>query len=161
MAETVSTDRALAAVDAERDAWEAFVIEVGEERLEEPGALGEWTLKDLAEHLAAWMTYDLNQLDPPESAGPWPEGDDTDKINAWIYEQNKDRSPGDVLRDTYSTYLRLHRFVETMAAEELNDQDRFPSLKGKALGAALVDGSFFSHWHDEHEAEARAWLKRS
>lgn len=162
MAKTVSTDRALDAVDAERDAWEELVTEVGEERLEKPGAMGkERTFKDLAAHMAAWMTYDLDEIDPPESPAQWPKTNDTDKVNAWIYEQSKDRPAGDVLRDAYATYLRLRGFVAELSAKELNDPDRFPSLKGKSLGAALVDGSFFSHWHDEHEADVQKWLKQT
>src|SRR5688572_6523783 len=71
MAKSVSTERALKAVDEERDAWEAVVTEVGEDRLVEAGAMGEKrTFKDLAAHLAAWMTYDLDKIDPPESPTP-------------------------------------------------------------------------------------------
>src|SRR5688500_2396898 len=127
MAKTVSTERALKAVDAERDAWEELVTEVGEERLEKPGAMGkERTFKDLAAHLAAWTTYDLDELDPPESPATWPKTDDTDKVNAWIYEQSKDRPAGDVLRDAYAAFLRLRGFVAELPTKELNDGDRFP-----------------------------------
>ena len=106
------------------------------------------------------MTYDLDEIDPPESPAPWPKTDDTDKINAWIYEQSKDPPAGDVLRDAYATFLRLREFAEELSPEELNDPDHFPALKGKSLGTALVDGSFFGHWHDEHEADVKKWLKR-
>lgn len=31
---------------------------------------------------------------------------------------------------------------------------------GEALGAAIVDGGLFSHLHEDHEPEIRAWIAR-
>jgi hypothetical protein len=40
---------------ADRQVWGDLVAEVGRERMLEPGPMGEWTFKDMAAHLAAWI----------------------------------------------------------------------------------------------------------
>jgi hypothetical protein len=41
----------LAHIDSERTIWRELVAEVGEDRMDEPGPMGDWTFKDLASHL--------------------------------------------------------------------------------------------------------------
>ncbi|HEU0116538.1 MAG TPA: ClbS/DfsB family four-helix bundle protein [Thermomicrobiales bacterium] len=159
----------LSAIERERTDWEALLAEVGERRMTEPGAFGDWTFKDLVAHLGGWRAHTLARLeaaawDRPEPATPWPadldeeRDEDTDAINAWIYEQNRDRLLGDVIDEARQQYARLAEIVQMLPDEALTDPQRFPWLEGQAVGDAIVDGSLFSHWHDEHEAEVRAWL---
>ncbi|MDF2734773.1 MAG: hypothetical protein K0S97_1396 [Chloroflexota bacterium] len=54
MTETDARDRLVASIRAERALWADLVTEIGEDRMTEPGAMGEWTFKDLASHLLAW-----------------------------------------------------------------------------------------------------------
>ena len=53
----------LAAIDRERDAWETLLVEVGEARMLEPGAMGEWTFKDLTAHITGWRARALQRLE--------------------------------------------------------------------------------------------------
>ena len=54
MTETDARDRLVAHIRAERALWANLVTEIGEDRMTEPGPMGEWTFKDLASHLLAW-----------------------------------------------------------------------------------------------------------
>jgi len=161
--DTIRT-QALARIDAERAAWGALVDEVGPDRMEEPGPMGDWTFKDLASHLTGWRAYSLARLeaglageaDPPP---PWPAaltGDDA--INAWIYDRERDRPLADVLAEADATFPRLRAAVAALAEDELRDPARFPWLEGQELGAAIVSGDYFGHLHEEHEPDVRAWL---
>jgi len=93
---TPSKAALLELIDHERVAWEQFVAEVGEDRMLQPGAMGDWTFKDVVAHLSGWRTKTLSQLDAAQSGQspappPWPAelDEDTDsgvdQMNDWIY----------------------------------------------------------------------------
>ena len=167
MASLVSKGEALAAITAEQAAWDALLAEVGEDRMLEPGPVANWTFKDLVAHLVGWDTKSLARLEAiahgqPRPAPPWPadldEERDVEAINAWFRAQSQDRLLGAVLQDSREAYARLAAIVELLPEETLNVVGRFPRAEETSLGQALVDGSFFSHFHEEHEPAIRAWL---
>jgi hypothetical protein len=151
-------------INAERAAWHALEAEVGEDRMEEPGAMGDWTFKDLTDHLSFWSERTLARLEagpggklPPD---PWPasmgtedEIEDWDEVNAWIYEQHRDRPLRDMLAEADRFYERLAHLIATMPEEDLMTPGRF------GFDKPLVEGEFFGHLHEEHEASLRAWLR--
>jgi hypothetical protein len=162
----------LAAIERERQAWEALLAEVGEARMLEPGPMGDWTFKDLVAHLTGWRARSLRRLEAaangqPEPAPAWPahlttdDEDDAwvDDVNAWIHDVNDDRLLGEVIGESRESYARLAEIVQMLPDDALNDSDRFPWLEGQALGPAIVTGDFFGHLHEEHEPEIRRWLE--
>ena len=162
-----SKGEALAAIERERAAWEALLAEVGEARMLEPGAMGDWTFKDLVAHITGWRARSLRRLEAaangqPEPKPVWPATLATDdEINGWIYEQNRERLLGEVVSESRESFARLAEIVQMLPDEALSDPDYFPWLEGQALGSAIVNGAFFGHWYEEHEADVRRWLKAS
>ena len=157
----------IAAINREREAWETLLVEVGEARMLEPGAMGEWTFKDLVAHITGWRAHSLRRLEAvangqPELDPVWPANRVTDdEINDWIHEVNKDRLLGEVIGESRESYARLTEIVQMLPEDALTDPDRFPWLEGTPLGLVLVSGEFFSHLHQEHEPEIRRWLQES
>jgi hypothetical protein len=162
-----SKGQVLAAIDRERDAWETLLAEVGEARMLAPGAMGEWTFKDLAAHITGWRAWSLQRLEAaaqgrPEPPPVWPaDRVSDDEINAWIHDINQDRLLGEVIGESRESYARLGEIVQMLPDDALNDPGRFPWLEGRALGPEIVSGAFFSHLHEEHEPEIRRWLNAS
>jgi hypothetical protein len=161
--ESASRDRLIAHIRAERAWWANLVDEIGEERMTEPGPMGEWTFKDLAAHLLGWRDRTIARLEaaaagreaPPP---PWPrELDDDDSINGWIHERNAGRPVRDVLDDTDRSYERLATAIAALPEDLITRPDAFPWLEGEAL----ADRKLFGHVHDEHEPGIRAWLEAS
>jgi hypothetical protein len=165
--EHVTAGAALAAIDQERSAWEDLLGRIGESRMLEPGPMGEWSLKDLLAHLAAWSDRRLDRLEAAahgqdEPAPSWPAGlDDEHAINEWVHGQTAERLLGEVVEEFRQGFARLAAVVQMLPEDALNDPRRFPWLEGESVGSAIVSGSWFSHWHDEHEQELREWLERS
>ena len=153
-------DELLQQIQDEREAWNALLAEVGEDRMEEPGPMGDWTFKDLAAHLTGWREWTLARLEagpdgdvPP---APWPASLTTDdEINDWIHEQHRDRPLRDVLADADQAHRRLASLIETMPEEDLTTPGRFEW----AGNTPLVELDFFGHLHEEHEPSIRAWLQ--
>ncbi len=163
---TVRED-ALAAIDQERDQWERLVAEVGEARLTEPIGVGQWTFKDLASHLNGWTNDSINRLraqatGEPEPASAWPAHLTTDdEINDWIYQSDREKFASEVLQERAALFVRLRELVASLSDEQLTDAGQFGDLEGNSISATLTDGTFFGHFHDEHEPQVRNWLSGS
>lgn len=154
-------DELLAQVRVEHAGWRALLGEIGEERMEQPGPMGEWTFKDLVAHLTGWRERTIRRLEAGpgrEPPTPWP-GDltDDDAINAWIYERNRDRPLREVLAEADASFDRLAAALAALPDEDVTTPGRFAWLEGQPL----VTGDFFGHLHEEHEPSIRAWLARS
>ena len=150
---------ALKRIQAEREHWHALLAEVGEERMEEPGPMGDWTFKDLTAHLLGWRERTLALIeagpggDPPT---PWPVSLETDdEINTWIHEQHRDRPLGDVLTDMDQSYERLAALIERMPEGDLTAPGRFAWMGDKRL----FEIDFSGHLREEHEPSIRSWLQ--
>jgi len=148
-------------ISATRERWRRLVADVGEDRVEEPGAMGDWTFKDVAAHLTAWRRRTVERLEAagrgePEPLPPWPrslgEGED-DPINAWIHERTKDRPAAELLAEADAIYDDFIAAVRALPFEAMTDPGRFAWLEG----AALADADFGGHL-DEHEPDVRRWL---
>lgn len=150
----------LATVEAEREHWRRLVAEVGPDRLELPGAMGEWAFKDLAAHLTGWRDRTTARLaaaargqnEPPP---PWPaELTEDDAINGWIRDQNADKSPEEVLAEADLSYDRLAAALAALSDEDIATPGRFAWMEGGSIASA----DLFGHLHEEHEPEVRRWL---
>jgi len=150
-------------IEAIRERWRRLVVDVGEERMELPGAMGDWSFMDVASHLTAWRRKAVARLEaagrgePPPPA-PWPAelgeddtDDETDAINAWIYEQEKDRPLSEVLAETDAIYEPL------IAALRALPIDAAVRERASYVDAEAEDGHPYGHL-GEHERDVRRWL---
>jgi hypothetical protein len=160
VAEGDPKDRVLGKIEEERALWRDLVEAVGDDRMEEPGPMGDWSFKDLASHLLGWRNrsiarYEAAAAGRPEPAPPWPpELEDDDEINPWFREQDAHRSVGDVLDDVDQSYVRLGKAIDSLPMEMVVDRGVFPWLEG----ASIAEVDLFGHLHDEHEPSIREWL---
>ena len=170
-ATTISRTDVLAEIDRQRAWWEGLLAEVGEERMEQSGATGDWSFKDVVAHLSGWQRRTLDRLesvrgDQPIGPTPWPaefneiadEDEQVETINDWLYQQNRDRPLADVLAETRAQWDELREIVSGLPDNVLNDTTRIPALEGESLAQSILSGSFFGHFHEEHEPPIRTWL---
>jgi hypothetical protein len=147
-------------LNKEQAQWEALLAQIGEARMDQAGVAGHWSIKDIVAHLTGWRRRTVARLQAakrgePEPPTAWPAHLQTDdEINAWIYDTNRDRSVRDVLADSREVFQQLVAAIEAFPEAELIDPQRFAWMEGAPLTAAAL----FGHFHDEHEADMRAWL---
>jgi hypothetical protein len=152
----------LAELQSEQKAWEGLLAQIGEDRLDEPGVQGEWSIKDIVAHLTAWRRRTVGRLEAvangqPEPTPPWPADlHEDDEINAWFHQRDSGKSVADVLSESRRVFQQLASAVQKLPDDAIDDPSRFPWMQGTPLSGA----AFFSHFHDEHEADMRAWLSR-
>jgi hypothetical protein len=152
-------------IQREAELWEAFLDEVGEGRMELPGATGDWTFKDVVAHLSGWRSRTIERLEAGrEGKTPtfsnWPAGleeeneDDLERINQWIYEQNRNRPLSDVLAESRQQYRQIYNAIQAFPEDQLFERNRFDWMHGHPL----ADVAHFGHFHEEHEPVLRRWL---
>ena len=153
----------LAGLQEEYRNWLALLDEIGEERMDRPGVAGDWSIKDVVAHLTGWRRRTVGRLravargeaEPPL---PWPpELKSDDEINDWIYRESRDKTVRDVLDESDAVFQQMVTAIKGIPEETLADASRLPWMEGQTISAAV----FFGHFHEEHEADMRAWLARA
>jgi len=162
MGTTISKSQLLAELNNENASWEALLADIGEANMTQPEVAGGWSIKDIVAHLTGWRRRTVRRFQATLNHEPnfpplWPsELQDDDEINAWMYESNRDRPLADVLSDSREVFQQLVNAIDAFSDDELQDPQRIEWLEGEPLNGAFV----FSHFHEEHEPDMRAWLER-
>ena len=152
----------LAQLRSENEVWEGLLAEIGEDRMDEPGVAGAWSIKDVVAHLTAWRRRTVGRLGAvangqPEPTPPWPADlHEDDEINAWFHARDRDKSVGEVLDESRRVFQQLASAIEKLPDDVLDDPARFPWMQG----APVTGATLFGHFHNEHEADMRAYLSR-
>jgi len=145
---------------------ERLVAEAGPTRMELPGAMGAWTLKDAIAHLSAWRWWSVTRMEgaardeamaPPWAAG-LDEGNeaDVDRINRQFYAASRDLPIAAVLADSRATFDRLEAALLALPEADLFTPGRYAWLHDYPA-AAIVTGSA-AHLYEEHEPDIRAFI---
>ena len=152
-----------AVIKADQQFWRDLAAEVGPERYDEPGTIGEWSFGELAGHLVGWRERTIARLEAAARGEPDPlpfepdTDDEIDAMNDTIRETYAGR-PAAELVDAYTdTYDRLIRALDALPLSTLTD----PHALSFTEGAALIEIAFTGHLHEEHVPGVRAWLDRA
>ena len=116
------------------DEWEAFAAVVA--TLDEPNIVrrdvGEWSVKDILAHIAAWEKFLIaNQflgIPPAEALCVEPgvvERADENEVNAILFERNRDRTLVDVQTEWYETHRWLMSELAKLDEERLKQETGF------------------------------------
>lgn len=142
-----------------REDWENLLNEVGEERMLQPGANGEWSVKDVIAHIM-WSEREIVGVCEERAlvgSELWKMTDD--ERNPIIVSWYRDRSLQEVQAEEKVIYARLLALLQTVSTEELNDPRHFREMPSDWLPWQIFAGCTFKHYHD-HIQPIRAWLDR-
>lgn len=153
----------------EHQQWEALLERIDPVRMEEAGVTSQWSFKDLVAHLTpdglrCIASLQASQRNEPEPPPPWPiHLQNDDEINAWIYEANHERSVRQVLEELHQMFQDLFAAVgelpENVKIDTVQQGERryyFVCLNDQRI----QPGYIFDHFHDDHEKDVLAWLKK-
>jgi uncharacterized protein (TIGR03083 family) len=148
-----STIAASTALDVVAASWQSLLATldgIPEDRMTEPGPVGDWSVKDIFGHIAFWDRMAIEAV-RRRAAGQADRQLDWETLNETEAAARRDR-PLDALRDEM---LRTHeRLLDTVRS--LLDQD--PTKEATIIDSLRADT--YEHY-DEHAAEIRAWRERS
>jgi hypothetical protein len=142
--------------------WEELLAGLTETQLTAPQLAANWSVKDVIAHLWVWQQRSIARLeaalaDREPVYPPWPEEFDPemegepDQLNAWLYDQNRDKPWSQVYQDWKTDCAHYLALGERVAEADLLTPGRYGWLEGLPLIAIL-------HGTDEHYTEHREWL---
>ena len=140
-----------------RTEWEALLAEVGEVRMLQPGAAGEWSVKDVIAHVM-WSEREMvgvMQAHALVGSDLWdlPE----DERNAVVFAEQRDQPLHDVLSEEQQVYAQFLEAVQALSDEDFTDPHRFREMPEQWLPWQILAGCSFAHYR-QHTPSIRAWL---
>lgn len=157
----------LTALREEYNRWEELLAGLSESQVAAPLLPSEWTTRDVVAHLRAWQQRSIARLEaalqdrepvfPQWNPQVEPDSDgDTDRVNDWIYQANRERPWLEVYQNWRNGFLRLLELGEQIPEKDLLDSSRYPWMEERPL--ALVFLGTYDH-HQEHLEKLQAWLE--
>lgn len=144
---------------ADRSEWEALLAEVGAEWMTQPGAAGDWSVKDIIAHVAWGEREMLGVVRARALVGSPYWSMPRDERNAAVYAENRDRALDDVLAEARDVYGQLVQAFETLSDEDFTDASRYREMPAEWEPWQVYAGNTFEHYR-EHMPSMREWLAR-
>lgn len=148
-------DHILTALREQLNHWDELLSTLTEEQIESPGFPADWSIKDAIAHLWTWQKRSIARLEAAHSGREpefpqWVPGlvPDTegvnDRINAWIYETNRDLPWTEMYQSWKEGFLHFLKLGEGFSEREMLDSDKYPWMEGYSLADVLI-GSYDHH----------------
>jgi len=149
----------LAMLRSEFDHWEEVLNSLSLEQITAPNFISDWSIQDTIAHLMAWQTRSIARLeaarlDKEPEFPSWPvlpvpdPGDNSDEINAWIYETYRDQHWSGIHTAWKAGFQRFMELGQAIPEKDLLDPQRFAWMEGQPL--AVVLQSSYEHHHVDH-----------
>lgn len=150
------------ALETSHEQFLSLIEGIPPDDLTQPGAVGEWSVKDVMSHLLIWEAETIKllyvaRLNRKPSTAHFKTLSD-DEQNAIWYEQFKDREYEAVWNDFVSIRDQTIDRLSTYSEADLNNPKLYPWLQGKSLSQLLE--SFILQHEAEHIAALREWRDR-
>ncbi|HEX9091386.1 MAG TPA: ClbS/DfsB family four-helix bundle protein [Anaerolineales bacterium] len=136
---------------SERKKLENKVSGLSPEELVQPGSMGEWSVKDILQHLVDWEQrwigwYQAGKRDEmvvtPEVGYNWRQ---MGELNEKYRQMHKDRPLKDVLEDFHASYEQILDMIEKIPEEEMLTLGIY-SWTGKLPLIAWISGNTCEHY---------------
>jgi uncharacterized damage-inducible protein DinB len=138
---------------------ELLVARLSVAQMNQPGAVGVWSVKDVLAHLAFWQRYAAS-LARAAAEGEVPRldvDDETESRNASVVAQYYLAPMGAVLASWNEAREELLEQIRDLSEEDLNDPRRFVWSEGRTL-LDRIAGNSYAH-EQEHIEQIRAWIE--
>ena len=143
-----------------RRALDEQLARLSDEQMLQTGVVDDWSIKDALAHISAWERMFIGWIeallrgekpDRPECfTDEW-----TDKVNARVYAENRDRALADVRQESQDSHEAILLFIDRLSDEDLFDPQRFPWAKGREMAPWLRANA--DEHYDEHREQIAAW----
>lgn len=157
----MTRDEILDALEDGREELIEAIEGLTDEQMQEPGVVGDWSIKDILFHLSMWEA-ELVRLLWQAAQGETPTSMhftqvDVDQTNAAWALKSAERSLEQVFADFEAVRKQTVRRVMAFSDQDLADPQRYPWLDSRPLWEWIASDSF--EHEREHTAEILAWRK--
>ena len=131
------------------EAWRQLFValdDIPEDRLSDPGVIGDWSLKDLFGHLAFWDEHAIREIERALAGLPR-QDDDWQAMNEADHAARRDHTLPEQRAAMHRAHAALVERLESVAGIEAGPID------------AAIRPDTYEHYED-HAADIRAWRQR-
>jgi hypothetical protein len=147
-------------LQTERTRWNGLLAEIGPARMEEPGVVGTWSIKQLVAHLTWYERQIVEGAQQVLQTGKFVRPNagklGIDERNARIAEESQARPLSDVLAESDMVFNHVLHVIMACPTELLNDAQRL-GLPNEVVPWMAIANNSYAHYR-EHEPDIRAWL---
>jgi len=147
------------AISASREAWDALIVQIPHDRLSEPVAPGEWSIKDIIAHITEYdrhlaLGLALKLQKPPQI---WLDDLSLDEFNARLHEQVVGRDTDDILLDSLQVYWEIIKEVKSHSEEYLFGTHRVEGVPDDIIPHQILKSESYGHYRD-HIPAIQTWI---
>jgi uncharacterized damage-inducible protein DinB len=139
--------------------FELLMARLSVAQMNQPGAVGVWSVKDVLAHIAFWQRY-AAALARAVANGETPQrqvDDETESRNASVVTQYYLAPIGAVLASWNEAREELLEQIHDLSEDDLNNPDRFAWSEGRTLLDRIAANSY--EHEQEHIEQIRAWMR--
>ena len=161
MADRMNVAELIALIRTTSTRMELLLAQLSVAEMNQPGAVGVWSVKDVLAHIAFWERYAANIIrDALRGSMPALVADDeTERNNASVVAQYYQRSLAAVIADWQQAREDLLEEIAELSEADLNDPTRFAWSPGITL-LEHIAGNSYEH-EQEHIDQIRVWMQVS
>lgn len=162
-----SKSQLLDTLHTRRAQWEDLLAAVGKERMTQPGAAGDWSVKDVISHITAyerWLVEWLTAAAQNTFPAPSPLDDtDPERRNWRVYELTHSISLQDVLNDASQNFINLLETIQALPDKYFEDPQSASWFmkpywsRMNTVPEAVVNLS--TDHYEEHIPAIQAWIE--
>lgn len=142
---------------AARAAFDAVLAEAGQARLTEPGAVGEWSAKDVVAHVTWAVRETVGMLEAQALVGSPLWRKSQEERNQAVYRQNRERPLEHVLTESRNAHQALIEHTEEASEPDLLQADWFAALGEGWTPARVIRANATDHYV-HHTEDLQRWL---
>lgn len=161
MPKPINKSELLAESQAEYEALEGFLAGLTPEQMAQPGALGEWAVKDVLAHLLEWQAMFLGWYaaglrgETPRLPHPDYKWNQTPALNQMIFEKHCARPLDEILAEFRASHQQTMALAEELSEDDLFTAGRFPWANPHRMA------TFFTSTLGSHYRWARTGIRKS
>lgn len=124
----------LKAIAFARQELDTFCSSATPEEKKRRGSLEKWSASDVITHLTFWEEHLNSVLEKGMKGEKIPvAGDYFDRVNDGVLFAHIDQPFDEALAEEKAAYQEFKKFIESVAAEDLGDTEKYEFLEGRAL----------------------------
>jgi uncharacterized protein (TIGR03083 family) len=160
MDEPMTKPRLLDLLRTRRAAWDAALAQVPAARLTEPGVAGEWSVKDVINHLTYYERWYADRLHE-QLRGAAFVPTELDRMgearNDVVFARDRHKPLAEVQAESAQTFARLIAGIEAHPESFLIAPQQFEGAPGPVLIWQMLRGDVYDHY-PQHIAMVERWL---
>ncbi len=125
----------------------ALASQVDGERAEEPGVCGDWSVKELVAHMAAWDWEGERHFRELHAGGPDDQPYDVETFNAAAVDERREQTWDETLDELRRANMTFAASLANVSAGDREANAHYASWLGAIVGH-----------YEEHTAQVRTWF---